>query len=268
MGITGRMRVFGLAVPIAIGAASSALAAPQMLGVVATNTPIPMYCQSGQCSAELTTICLHERRDSPPRGFGYTVHDEGSVVVAGVRADGTMAPLPTNIGVAIAAARGHAAVRISLPQRRLAELGFTQLRVTVRDGATLVPDTMTGDAFPLTPADINEGAGALRQIAHAIVDAGGERAEATQLAARMINELPRYGRADQSKRIGLWKTISATAATALSRDGRNRARAIYMRCNRKTQLGDQTLRQCMVAAHDRLISELNEAYWQAARTGF
>ena len=55
---------------------TTAWAAPQILAVASTDFPLPIICERGECSAELTTICLQEHRASPQKGQKYYLHED------------------------------------------------------------------------------------------------------------------------------------------------------------------------------------------------
>ena len=47
--------------PLTVGT-MNANAAPQMLGVVASAEPMPLRCEGGVCSIELSSFCLEKER--------------------------------------------------------------------------------------------------------------------------------------------------------------------------------------------------------------
>ena len=68
--------------------AAPALAAPQILAVAATELPLPLTCEAGECRVELTTICLQEERASPNPGAGYYVHGDRFFEITGLTETG------------------------------------------------------------------------------------------------------------------------------------------------------------------------------------
>ena len=52
-----------------------AQAEPQMLGVIQTASAVPLHCSGANCTAELTSICLHEERATATSGYPYTTYN-------------------------------------------------------------------------------------------------------------------------------------------------------------------------------------------------
>ena len=70
-------------------AASRAEAAPQILGLVASNgLPVPMRCEGGDCTALLASFCLQEARDAPEDGQAYLPGPRGGLSLIVTRASG------------------------------------------------------------------------------------------------------------------------------------------------------------------------------------
>ena len=60
---------FAVAIATLSFATPRAEAAPQILGLVASNgLPVPMRCEAGDCTALLASFCLQEARDAPEDG--------------------------------------------------------------------------------------------------------------------------------------------------------------------------------------------------------
>jgi len=157
---------------------------------------------------------------------------------------------------------------VRLPESVLHEHDIASVELSVGAGLTLVPAPKPGDAAQrLTAADIEDGAGRLRNTAIAIVDRDEDKAHASQVLARLIDDLPRRGRASLDVRTGIWASAGQPVAANLAQRGVHRARSVYNSCYRKTRLGDLTLRECLGTAHDAFMQDLNEDYWKAVRTG-
>tara|TARA_R110002110_G_scaffold260260_1_gene475940 strand:- start:128923 stop:129726 length:804 start_codon:yes stop_codon:yes gene_type:complete len=266
------MRKFGLmavlAVPLFAGAfaASPAQAEPQMLGVVQTASAVPLHCTGGNCTAELSSICLQEQRATPTSGHPYTAYNADAISVTGTRADGTQVALRAADVLKFAASRGFHTVRVDVPDAVRQAHGLVALAVKVEQPLTLIPQKIDSDD-PLTEADIELGTGPLRATATAIVDRNGDTMHAGQILARMIDALPRSGRAETNTRAGLWDTVAVSHVPSYSRTGVHKARTAYNRCYRQTRIGDKNLRGCLAEAHDDLVLDLNEKYWDAVKAG-
>ncbi len=248
--------------------ATGAHADPQMLGVVTTASAVPLHCAGGECSAELTSICLHEQRPTPTEGYPYTPHNADAVRLTGVRADGSVVPLDAGKILRFAAARGFTTVKVSASDNVLMSAGVVSVAVRVERPLTLVPDGRgPSQAKPLTASDIELGAGPLRATAASIVDGDTDTMHASQALARLVDVLPRHGKAPAEVRTTAWGTAVAPERSRLSATGLHRARTTYNRCYRQTRIGDKTLRGCLAEAHDQFVRDLNTKYWDAVKAG-
>jgi hypothetical protein len=142
------------------------------------------------------------------------------------------------------------------------------LSVQVEQPLTLIPGKTDADSDdPLTEADIELGAGPMRATATAIVDRNGDTMHTGQILTRMIDALPRHGRAETGARAALWDTAAASHVSSHSKTGVNKAHTAYNRCYRRTRIGDKNLRVCLAEAHDGLVLDLNQTYWDAVKAG-
>ena len=255
------------AVPMALIAAPAS-ADPQMLGVIQTASAVPLQCSGKVCTAELTSICLHEKRPTPIAGHPYTPYNPDAVDVTGTKSDGTPVRLEAMDVLAFAAARGFATVRVSVPARILADAGLDTISIQVIEPLTLVPlSQQAGDAERLTDTEIELAAGPMRTTAGRIVDQDTDTMHASQILARMIDVLPRAGRAEPDLRAALWQSTAVPHRDKLSETGVHRARTAYNRCYRQTRIGDKNLRGCLAEAHDDFVRDLNVKYWDAVKAG-
>jgi hypothetical protein len=246
---------------------TQAAADPQMLGVIQTASAVPLHCSNGECGAELTSICLQEERATPTSGYRYSLHDTKTIGLTGIRRDGSRVALLVEDALKFAASRGYLAVKVSVSEDFLRQYDVASLELSVGAGTTLVPERKyNDDARGLTESDIELGVGIQRQTATAIVDSDADKGHASQLLARMIDALPRAGKASVEDRVGVWDTAAAPVAEHLSNRGVHRARAAYNSCYRQTRIGDKTLRECLGVTHDSFMQDLNDAYWNAVNT--
>lgn len=251
-------------------AATSVQAEPQMLGVVQTASAVPLHCTGGDCTAELSSICLHEQRATPTSGHPYNAFNSDAITVTGTRADGTQVSLRAADVLKFVASRGFHTVRVDVPDAVRQAHGLVSLAVKVEQPLTLIPGktgTDTDSDDPLTESDIALGAGPMRATATAIVDRNTDSMHAGHILARMIDALPRHGRATTDARAGLWETAAASHVPSHSDVGVHTARTAFNRCYRQTRIGDKNLRGCLAEAHDGLVLDLNEKYWDAVKAG-
>ncbi len=242
---------------------SQVAAAPQILALIASVEPVTLQCERGECRAEFTVYCIEKLRSSPVRGTVYNFHDPKSLVLDGVRQDGSTVRLAGSDLLTITTERGHAAVRMSLPSQVLRQFDLASVRVSVGEGASLIPEPVAGDRWPHTSWDIKQATGPLRTAAAEIVDHGGAQMEATRVTLGLVNALPRAGRATQSERDQAWMRF----APAADSDGRAMAKAGFDRCSVTTNGGMMSLRQCLSSLHDSLIGKLNTKYWKSLESG-
>lgn len=242
---------------------SPASAEPQILGLIASLEPISLQCERGQCSAEFTSYCIEQNRRPPILGTVYNIYDPATLIVEGVREDGQTFRIQAPGPLAIASARGRSAVSMSVPASYLKANQLASLRVTVGERATLIPLADPHARTPHTEFDIAMATGPLREVAAAIIDRGGERVDAARYASRLINALPRGGRASEAKRDGVWQSVELPSESP----GYTLVEAGFERCYEITRSGLMSLRQCLGSLHDRMISTLNVDYWKAVATG-
>ena len=243
--------------------ASQVAAAPQILAVIASAEPVTLQCERGECRAEFSVYCIEKLRSSPLPGTVYSFHDPNTLVLDGVRRDGSTIRLAGSELLTITTERGHTAVRMSLPSRVLRQFDLASVRVSVGAGASLIPQPIAGDRWPHTEIDITLATGPLRTAAAAIVDNGGAKIEAARVTLRLVNSLPRAGRATQGERDQVWARFALPAdadASALAKAG-------FENCSVTTKSGMMSLRQCLGSLHDTLIGGLNTQYWESIETG-
>lgn len=258
----------GLALAVPLLAVSPANADPQMLGVIETASAVSLHCSTGTCTAELTSICLHEARATPTRGYPYTAHNPEAITLTGTRSDGSTVRLQSTDILQFTAERGFHTVRVNVSEADKNRLGLVSLAVKVEQPLTLVPAAkIANDPNPLTEADIELGAGPMRRTAEAIVDRDTDTMHASQVIARMIDALPRYGKATAPVRADLWKNAAASHVPSYSRVGVHKAKTAYNRCYRQTRIGDKNLRGCLAEVHDTFLQDLNTKYWDAVKAG-
>ena len=258
-----RVRLSAALAPLLVLGASQAAAAPQILSVIANAEPVTLQCVRGECSAEFTVYCIEQRRTSPEPGTAYYIHDPRSLVVDGIGPDGTKVEFAGAELLSITTERGHSAVRMSLPESVLRQFGLASVSVSIGESASLVPVPIPDDPRPHTAVDIALATGPMRRAAAAIVDNGGERVHAAQATARVINALPRGGRASDAQRGQIWES----AGPAPDASGYGIVRAGFERCYSSTRGGMMSLRQCLSSLHDSLIGKLNSEYWRSIEVG-
>jgi hypothetical protein len=258
---------------LAIALPAGARAAPQLLGVVASTDPIPMNCEGARCSAELSAFCLEQHRSGPPDATAYRPADWRALTLLATLRDGTVRRLPAAPYLQLANARAYNAVTASVADDVRDQLGASRLALMVGARTTLVPVATPGDTDPITDSEIADATLTLRVIAQDVFETG----EQPELAAasvlnRLINALPRTaggGPLDLSAPDGIWdQAVGKSAAQSSSVEGVGQAGLVYQSCRRGARfVQGLTLRRCLEASHDAIMSSLNEAYWRVVAAG-
>lgn len=242
-------------------AGAGASAAPQALGLVATDAPVPLKCRGDECTAQFSAFCLQNAREIPAPGVAYRPVGDGFTLLAIAR-DGTTRRLPGTTHLTITTARSMTAVEIGISRRALAALGAVRAAVEVGPKVSLVPVPVAGDPAPQSPEELAAATGPLRAAGDRLIDNGGAEVGAVRLTSTMINTLPERGRVGADVRERLWRETAAqrnAGAEALAR-----AAEVYGRCRRLVDEGRIfSLRRCLEREHDGMMLRLNLRYWQA-----
>lgn len=274
-----RSMLFAAAVFLGVAAlAGTATAAPQILLLVATGDDVELRCERGECAAEVTTVCLQPDRDNPVRGTRYTVlEDPGggdALTLRGRTPDGREVTLPAEADLHITAARGHAAVKLSIPQAALQRFGLAGVTVRIARHAALAPIAVEGDPRPQTPADLSLVRNTLRPIAANVLNGHSGRVAVARLIGDVINALPRERRTNDAEREAAWRrALGAEAAGGSDEipDGAlDRARDAFATCRSITGSPNWSsfrFRSCLGEMHDRLIGAVNTDYRKALHFG-
>lgn len=263
------MRRVLLAVLFAIGLpAGHALAAPQILGLVATaDTPTELTCSNGTCSAEFSAICLQQGREAPKNGTPYRIVDKAALSIIVTGRDGAQRRLPAT-GLNVSNARSYAAVTISIPESAVRALGGGRIAVAVGQGAALAPVARAGDPEPQTQQDITAAVETYRAVGQATLTDGTPLAQGYRGMMAMVNALPRDG----EKRTGMQESRLARdtlRGVGMSTEARAFTEERLEFCENLSSGAWYSggLRPCLQQQHDAFITNKNHAYWDAAGAG-
>ncbi len=256
---------FWLAVGLVVAVGhQSALAAPQILAVLATGNGIPFTCTGGVCQAELSAFCLQRHRPAPGYGTAYEPAARGAFTLVVRGADGGERRLPAAGHVAFLQHRGYTAVSARLAEHVLAELGGLGASIEVNANASLLPVPRISDPDPLTTDEIAHTVGPLRALGSQVVDATPD-ADAARTLAAMINLLPPTDRVSAERRAALWSEATGPDPLAETKDpGLSRARMEYDGCiDAIEETRTFSMRSCLESRHDHLMRDLTDDYWNA-----
>ncbi|UCH72865.1 MAG: hypothetical protein JSU82_10840 [Rhodospirillales bacterium] len=250
-------RTFWILTLVLTAAPGPALAAPQILGLIATGEVVPMQCANGSCTALLSAFCLQEQRLPPDFETPYRPERAETVTLAVTTADGQVRRLDAGDLVQFRSRYGYTAIRADLVLAALGDLRPVAVALEVAPRATMLPVPQPGDPDPLTAAEIAFAAGPLRMAAESVLEGESEPARTARIAAGLINALPLEGDITVSARAGLWGRIAGSDAPAA-------ARRMFKACGRAVdQAVGYSLRKCLEERHERLQIETTREYWDS-----
>jgi len=242
---------------IGLCAATPAMAAPQILGIVATDEAVPMQCDGGRCTALLSAFCLQRDRLPPDFETAYRPANPGGLTLAVTMPDGSVRRFAAADLVEFHSRYGYTAIRADLA---LAELGIERpsaVAIEVAPRAALLPLAKAGDPDPLTADEIAVATGPARLAAESVLEGSSEPARAAQVAARLINALPVRGDIDAEAREQLWSRVAGA-------DAPQQARHMFDACGRTVdQSLGYPLRQCLEERHEQLQIGNTREFWES-----
>lgn len=249
--------------------AANALAAPQLLGVVATAEPIPMQCEAGRCTVELSSFCLEEERSMPVDGDAYTALDPDKLTLWVTSADGTTRSLAAAPYVSIASERNFVAVSVSLPSETAQRLGAVKLAIAVAPELTLAPVPVAGDPRPITADEIAKARATLRPTATRFFESGATRNRVAQVMNRLINSLPAERDNDPAVRAQAWRSVTGRGLQEAASDPvLAEAAQIYEYCQTDLPtIWPRGLRRCLESSHDSVMTGINADFWHVIGAG-
>ena len=243
-----------------------AAAAPQALGLMSSNGPVPLVCAGGECRAEVTAFCLQEARAVPPEGTAYEPVGTAPMTLVLRRADGSELRLPAPEHARLASRRGFTAVSIAVPRSLLHQHGAVAAAVEIGEEATVAPVPIAGDLTPQSPDELALAAGPVRHVAADRLEQGAP-AEAARLMQRLINALPRQDEETAEIRDGLWN-VAVGSAPVGDEQGLAMARRSYEGCQAALTTGYmKNMRHCLELQHGEMMIERNHAFWREIGAG-
>jgi hypothetical protein len=250
----------------------SADAAPQILALSETAGVTPMTCQRGECSAQLSALCLEEARPMPKPGTAYAPVEGAAITLIFARPDGTTVARPAAGIAEFFSLRGHMAVRVRLDADTLARLGARSVAIRVGSRVTLAPQPVAGDPSPITPLELREAAGRLREAAVPLVDGKSSNIVAARIMNRVINRLPGVDGDSHTVVARLWRR--EIARTDAAQPVKNRELTDGLAIARHWQAICEgyprwpgALRKCLEMGHDTMMTRINRTYWKIVGPG-
>ena len=256
------------ALPLLAGTAATLQAAPQILGIVASNgLPTPLHCADGYCSAYLASFCLQEARYAPNKGSEYRVVAGGRLTIIASLGDGRTLRLPAEDLLTIRTRSGFTSLWLSLPEAWLKALGATAAAVEVGPKTTVLPLAYAGDPHPQSADEIATAAGPLRRIAAQTFDRPGEAADTARLIELVINRLPDRSQPSSVTISALWGEVAASARQSGMAAGSIAATAgVIAECEGSAGTGFAG-GLCLEMHQAELMTNLNRRFWDQAAGG-
>jgi hypothetical protein len=257
-----------LALPFLLMTAVAGQAAPQILGIVASNgLPTPLHCADGYCSAYLASFCLQESRYAPNSGSEYRLVPGGRLTIIASLADGRTLRLPAEDLLTIRTRSGFTAIRVSLPEARLKALVATAAAVEVGPKTTVLPLAYAGDPHPQSADEVATAAGPLRQIAAQTFDRPGEAADTARLIELVINRLPDRSQPSTVTITALWGEVAASARqSGIAAASIDATAAVIADCQGSAGTGFAG-GVCLEMRQAELMTNLNRRFWDQAAGG-
>lgn len=247
---------------------SAGIAAPQILGLVATVTPLPLSCIEGVCSMEVSGVCLQEHRQAPDTGTAYRVAGGSRLTLVVQGRNGIAQTMVVDELVEIRSLRLFNSLSISLPERLIQDLSkdVTSASLSIAPLTSLLPVPEVGDPSPLPESEIREYTVRLRALAESAFGLDKANLNASRVLNQMVNRLPAHipvGAEAITDILG--QTMSRRTAAAMPSAARLVTRALDT-CREKLRV-ERTphLRACLSNQHDILNSNTTRNVWRSLR---
>jgi len=250
--------------------ATTASAAPQILGLVATSAPLPLTCSDGTCSVEVSAVCLQEHRPVPASGTAYTLPNEADVTLTLTKPDGTKTKVLVGHLVSLTSLRTFTSVSISLPEDVMRGLGqnVQQASLTIGAMVSALPVPVPGDVSPLSQQEIKDYTGHLRGVAEGAMGRNHANLAATRALNQMINVLPTDESYSRAQVPGLRTSEILNNAVSEASGAAPLLNRALDTCSEKLRVErTPSLRACLANQHDNLNSNTTQAVWKSLRPG-
>lgn len=260
--------IFGVVLATTAFHAAPAMAAPQVLALLPSDSEIVLRCDGADCAAEVSTICLQPERATPVPGQAYTALTDDHITLTAHAQDGTPRALSLDGALSINVTRGYYAVRLSVPRALLREQELQTVSVRIAEITAIVPAPMAGDAWPQSDADVALASGPLRTLAARIVRTNEARRDAARITAAAVNVLPPVHRVDKAEWQRAWSVALGEAAGDAGAGARALAQSGFEECRQTMANGWYfRIRDCLGRTHDGLVGAVNDAYWEELKAG-
>ncbi|MEX0695635.1 MAG: hypothetical protein WD075_14400 [Rhodospirillales bacterium] len=248
-----------------VATVAPAIAAPQILAVMASLGPQSMHCSGALCTTTLSSYCLQKERDLPVTGQRYLPASKDQFQLVVVRADGSETTVPAGDHMTFRSVRGYSSVNAVISKQALADLGGVSARIIVAERAALVPEAVAGDPNPISEQELAYAARSLRDHGNDMVDAKPDAEAASVINRIAATIVPGDSYSDQGME-QLWHDVidGMGSIRPVGTEGIRRARDIYDWCQGRTSYYSMAgVKSCLEFKHDSTIMKLNGDYWDS-----
>ena len=238
-------------------------AAPQALGLVATNEPVPLTCDGHDCSGYFTSFCLQMARTQPKPQTPYQPAETTDLVLHVTNSQGKTFDLPGSKFLKFSA-RTSTGVDISVNTALLKAYSPQSVAISVPQLSSLVPIPVKGDLFPQDPEELAKSVSQHRKIAIDYHEQG-HRHELAALTAMLINATPKGYGVTAGDREQIWdKITSRDLVQNFAPSAVAEVRTSYERCGSNVDNSTRrTMRGCLEIHHIYLQLYTNKNFWTA-----
>lgn len=244
---------------LALAAAPSAQASPQILALLSTDGTVPLHCQGAVCSAELSAFCLERHRATPEAGTLYRAASNAVLVLVVTGADGGVREIDARGLAQFASVRDMTAVRISVDRRALGDAAW----IGIRSGPETALLPVHQDRFgpPRLPEDTGRVAGPVRASARG-VDRSADAAIARDLA-RALDVLRHEDEKAALRLAGAAQHVVQGCVSQVADETARRKETIgvFGHWTGRGIVGAPSVRSCLEEAHASLMTRLNLRFW-------
>ncbi len=249
-------------------ASGNALAAPQILGLVATKKPTPLVCTDGVCSAQFLAFCLQQHRKTPEPGTAYKPADGTRLSLTVTGSDGIARVIAVDQKVKIRSTRGFTAVAISLPESVVRSLGKGSAALSVVPMASALPVSNGEGAEPRTRAEIETYTKIFRPAAEQAAERDSGELAAARILNRMMNDMPAGRRIGSAEARRIWKNVVGREESAETSKHVQRTQKVLDRCSYYYRYGSiLDMRDCVGSHMDQFIADVTQRVWKSLRPG-
>lgn len=243
----------------------SALAAPQILAVMASLGPQQMDCSGSICTTSLSSYCLQKDRTVPSTGQAYLPASDKQFDLVVVARDGAEKTVSASGNVTFRSVRGYSSVNAVIAKDALAKLGGVSAKIVVAARAALIPEAVAGDPNPISEQEKLFAAKSLREHGEDVVDRQPD-AQAASVVNRLAATIVPRTIANPENLEQLWRDVidGIGPAQPVNGEGIRRARDIYDWCQGRSSYHSMGgIKSCLEFKHDSTIMKLNTDYWES-----